>query len=1538
MNLKTLHYEKKVFVMNEWITPKHKNVYIFSGSKTLDVNKFKDKQTNNITNISSFIYDTDTIETIRYKIATMCIKNKNVKDLYMWSKCEVKQDDIVTFAQNLFKNNIKLDKAYINSITEAYFGMKVYSTKMDDKEIYEDFVEEFKPKYMITSLDFRYNNLNDYAVFFSPTPFGKLNETDDESAKTNYLKTLLFKFNLVENEINFVSENTKQDIDAIYFNNKQEYESTFYDLLMTKLKIQDKFGDMDDILDNVSNRLELLYFRVLPHSHDIQINMRTFFEISDTSFDIPFIVYKSKFTNEYKINKPALSDMDRKQIEMFHDQEFKNKDLVLNRANDTIIYYIKLVDNVFFYLLLSENGSYRLKYKLNKANDIKVEDIATSFEKLQNIYRNMDDLMIYKLNKNTEIFNSNMIDIIEYNTQNTLTFKKPISNKIFMDNIKTNNPFFQYNKSDSKSIVQLQYVDTNNFYNTDSVTAFIYNHMELNRDELIKKLQYYFKLSESDATDVYDEKKNKMHLNISKKGKNIFAVRTYHTAVNIRINMMSDYSIKVNTNNTQDGVYQSLILYYLVHYLTERIENGKKQGTKKSPMTQDNEEVEVVNFNDLVDLDGADFDFDDISDIDSPKPNIETDISDYDEEILDDEESIDEEGLKESGKKTDYTTFVLDRLYKADKKLFLWKDVSTKLKNYSSKCGAVNYRQPVVINKEEIENIDKNHPGSYTGFVKTGSTPELKEKNYYICPKIWCRVSKVSITDDEYKKYGNKCPPPHGEEAIFFPKKGSKDNYFMTKDGTESHWPSLLNKNKHPKNLELPCCGKKPPKEDKTNNSNYVSNISTELLLNEGQYGNLPLLLNTILNKNIACVGILGSKKHCYARTGTDNSGNTLFHIIEKMLNIKSLGDYINENMLLEHYILLNGGNTLKVFMNNDDQFKLLDKATFKTFKTYFIENKEYVKKFNLQEEYKYLENIDNFELDDDSPLTRSIVREFLILQSFVNFKSYIDNDSINKQLEDIYHMLTFEWLNKDLINFIFLSINKDDVFFMNPKYYNFAASFNKTGLNVLILKIADGYEYVSYISQKKRPDSKELYLQYNTIKPIIENIDLKKQNDDDDILMSNVDVTKYILSTNLKCVGVVVNDKNVVMFGKNKMIEYGDLKTRSIVYMDKIGDYKMSRDVMKLYGKTFSDSDIESFKNNKMAENNLKLFVQDTNESSMEDNGEIIYNQNLYNVAKVVANKEKLANAVYVMNHSLSNFTMREKRHLLKKILAKNKINFSDEIVEERLYDDILRIPLQNILNDHKLKTHKKNKNEVYLSFNDLLNNKLWDHFTKYKRNQFTTFETSIDDFVEEINYIKLDSVENIELDGLKWSDLRKPIKPVKVNKYFPNFEVIDEEISYDKLINFANSLDKSLTLEHFEKVLVETIMAMYQSNKSELHNSFKRNINFEKHKITQAKSTLDDYVNLIKNMDYHYSLLELEILAKLIKHNIIIVGRDTILIDNGIHLISNNNIDKYIILMYNIHKNRHEFNLVIRNGVDDHIFTLNDFSSDLNKLLKLI
>ena len=108
------------------------------------------------------------------------------------------------------------------------------------------------------------------------------------------------------------------------------------------------------------------------------------------------------------------------------------------------------------------------------------------------------------------------------------------------------------------------------------------------------------------------------------------------------------------------------------------------------------------------------------------------------------------------------------RMEERDPTLFL-KKKQGKFNAYSRMCASNMRRQPVIVSEEELDRIDREHPGSYSGYdkdpktrppplkdgddprkyktIKYGSDP--KKQFYYICPRYWSIPENTSLTDEE---------------------------------------------------------------------------------------------------------------------------------------------------------------------------------------------------------------------------------------------------------------------------------------------------------------------------------------------------------------------------------------------------------------------------------------------------------------------------------------------------------------------------------------------------------------------------------------------------------------------------------------------------------------------------------------------------------------------------------------------------------------------------------------------------------------------
>ena len=152
---------------------------------------------------------------------------------------------------------------------------------------------------------------------------------------------------------------------------------------------------------------------------------------------------------------------------------------------------------------------------------------------------------------------------------------------------------------------------------------------------------------------------------------------------------------------------------------------------------------------------------------------------------------------------------ILNRLQSHDPTLFISKKQG-KYESYSRMCPSNIDRQPVSLTKEEKENIDKNHPNSYSKAIEYGTTDE---KYWYICPRYWCLKTNTSITEEEVNtgKCGGIIPNnatkiPSGHYVYEF---NSKTKQHLNPSGEYvNNNPGFLGTDSHPEGKCIPCCFK----------------------------------------------------------------------------------------------------------------------------------------------------------------------------------------------------------------------------------------------------------------------------------------------------------------------------------------------------------------------------------------------------------------------------------------------------------------------------------------------------------------------------------------------------------------------------------------------------------------------------------------------------------------------------------------------------------------------------------------------------------
>jgi len=384
--------------------------------------------------------------------------------------------------------------------------------------------------------------------------------------------------------------------------------------------------------------------------------------------------------------------------------------------------------------------------------------------------------------------------------------------------------------------------------------------------------------------------------------------------------------------------------------------------------------------------------------------------------------------------------FLIKALKKADPKVFDGPD------NYSEQCQANNFRQPVVLTKEEKANIDKlNYTANTDGYIEYGSDPV--NKNFYTCPRIWCPISKIPLTIEELNKLNGKCPGPHFEEPIHM----YKDNYWRKSPDTPHHIGFLANINQD--KLCMPCCGKKPIKPDKLKQCNLYTNgkptqddepkpeekvVSPEPegegeaekpkrgrkkktsekdsknsdkskqetyifdkvgVLDPLRYGLIPQDLHSFLYPKTPysdCSKSI-STTECIVRKGQGHVDDYLLESVAYASGFKNKETFIKEIQKVIDpliFISLDNGNLFTAFIENSSYFLKTNKTEiYNEWKIYLNKHMKYQKQLNLTTN----------DLNDITSI--KVLRELVVFKSLKNFIKYLKSN-VQKNPQHLFDLL----------------------------------------------------------------------------------------------------------------------------------------------------------------------------------------------------------------------------------------------------------------------------------------------------------------------------------------------------------------------------------------------------------------------------------------------------------------------------------------------------------------------------------------------------
>lgn len=218
-----------------------------------------------------------------------------------------------------------------------------------------------------------------------------------------------------------------------------------------------------------------------------------------------------------------------------------------------------------------------------------------------------------------------------------------------------------------------------------------------------------------------------------------------------------------------------------------------------------------------------------------------------------------------------------------------------KYRPFSRTCRAEVNLQPVALSEADKERIDREHPGSYTTAIKTGSKPD--KQHWYICPRYWSLKTKSSLTQEEVDEILKTQPNaviPHKATVVpkgaFIYEIAHPKEHFNENGEYIPHYPGLIT-DSHPDGYDIPCCRRRPPKETvaveestkqpapvvNTNVNTYVVDAN-KYPIQHNRWGFMPLPAQMFFQTDSSkCVSktntaIIKHNKPCLLRYGVEHS------------------------------------------------------------------------------------------------------------------------------------------------------------------------------------------------------------------------------------------------------------------------------------------------------------------------------------------------------------------------------------------------------------------------------------------------------------------------------------------------------------------------------------------------------------------------------------------------------------------------------------------------------------------------------------------
>lgn len=1224
----------------------------------------------------------DNINWLKKKIFTYLreqVKLQSPDHLYAWTNITYhKTHEIVyNFLNNCFKREKRIGIEYFRMCVKNYFGASIPSTDakyidvQQAKQLLEgiSMVRHAEPLFFRYVYDtfFEYVNYNPFIEGTAQTQNEDLDKLNINSYDSLLLESFglefveddvinITTFNIVETLLNNLQKSKKDKVLLKYFPSATQKISN--SSIETTVQFVDAIDEAEarvksyDVSEHVKSGsfVNFLQIKVNDSNFNQRQDLSKLFEGLRTSKECPFIKFKAINNIHYKVFKESLVPLKNDITQKWATNAIQSAKSI---ENTYVLLKIHYKQDAYCSLVIYDNLSFELKFNFNIMMRESLEDIEM-FIPIINSYVGqvaelypkayIPDVHANFLRSPSASSSAKIVKLMTVNNvrsdkykMNHRNFEKTVRNVLF--------PYFNIINNPNKNVLHLQYKKVDNFQKLENIQTFITSNYALSRDEVIRKIMSEFMLSVGEAENEYEKWLAKNELEVMKLGDKSFIKPKSDNFVNIKLRLTSTIDMSFLVSGAKSRTVHDRIvdlMQVLLVMSTEKISEKKEVAVEKIDnemfVTKSNSgsfEPSFMESAALKDLDMFDDFDDDLFDDDDDLKALEMEFlkemsSSSKNANVDDITNTKVSKKKSTGNAGEedeegsvMKSYFMDLLKTADKDLFDYKVPKDQKvsKRYSTICQWVDRRQPVVVDQDELKRIQEFNKN--IKYVKTGSTPDLEQKNFYICPQIWCPKSKIALTYDDYKnKYNESCPYPEIDEAPILLE--SKSFWGVGEKGlTRDHFPGFLDPYKHPRKFCLPCCFKMEAKEGsknkhKENTCKNQWNISQEedeqetfgnekyikaehfVPLENSRYGLLPKSLNELL-QNKSCgngldgKGLMTEKTNCILRKGINQKSQSFITALISVLDNPSL---TNSSMVLEKiagsldmitFASLEHGKIMKLFINKD--FDIYNKTNFQQFVKWFTSDKQkyYISAFNLNSIKRDLDELRGDFHFDREKLTKSkeVIREFLIYNAYIHFLDYLVNPLVEKHYNVLIDYIATEhkWLNPNHYNIIVVEHEPSEgkIHMICPFSRNAKTLFDMTDPFVFLFKQNNYYEplcHVKMVDGDLTSSTKFVYKNAPTIIKTLINFYLDncsvKEHDKRDLITFlrsiGLEPLTYVIDYAYRVCGMICKGNGLYIPFHEKSDIY-ELQGTRFIYLDEVIEYHSNAtesEIREIYQKLY--------------------------------------------------------------------------------------------------------------------------------------------------------------------------------------------------------------------------------------------------------------------------------------------------------------------------------------------------------------------------------